>query len=64
MHYVCAGTSEQLRGLLANKHLRELLREIDGSADPQAALERAMHIPVFREFADECIRTTGTPNEQ
>lgn len=45
--------------MLANRHLRQLLLEIDGSANQQQAVRRAMNIPVFVEFADECLRICG-----
>ena len=45
--------------MLGNRHLRELLVEIDQATNPQQALQRAMNIPVFVEFADECLRMCG-----
>ena len=53
------GSSEVLRRMLANPHLRPLLLEIDSSANRQQALQRAMRLPVFVEFADECLRVCG-----
>lgn len=53
------GSSEALRGMLTNPHLHSLLMEIDSSSSPQQALRRAMSIPVFVEFADECLRICG-----
>ena len=50
------GFSNALRGMLKNKYLRDLLLEIDRDKRPQSALQRAMNIPVFIEFADECLR--------
>ena len=53
------GESEAIKQMLSNKHLCELLQEIDQSNNPQRSLERAMNIPVFVEFADECSKIVG-----
>lgn len=45
--------------MLANPHLCHLLVELDGSSSPQQAVRKAMNIPVFVEFADECLRICG-----
>ena len=45
--------------MLTNPHLHRLLLELDGSACPQQAVRRAMAIPVFVEFTDECLRLCG-----
>ncbi len=45
--------------MLSNKHLRDLLQDIDQSDSPQKALKAAMNIPVFVEFADTCLRECG-----
>ncbi len=50
------GSSAALQDMLANRHLRDLLVEVDRSRDPQQALQKAMNIPVFVEFADECLK--------
>lgn len=63
--HTCTGThihtafSSTLRGMLKNKYLQDLLLEIDRDKCPQLALRRAMDIPVFTEFADECLRVCG-----
>ena len=54
-----AGDAGAVHGMLANPHLRQLLMELDASPAPQQALRRAMNIPVFTEFADECLRICG-----
>lgn len=51
--------SASLHQMLTNGHLRKLLEEIDRSNDPQRHLQQAMDIPVFVEFADECLRVCG-----
>ncbi|VDL48896.1 unnamed protein product [Hymenolepis diminuta] len=56
-------TSERLRGLLANRHLRDYLTELDSSRQPSRAIERAMQEPLFIEFADECLRLINPDNQ-
>jgi len=41
--------------MLQNRELRDLIREIDGHGRPPDKLKAAMQLPVFREFADECL---------
>merc|ERR1712025_465950 len=48
--------SKHLKNMLANKHLRAMLTEIDNSHQPGKNLESAMQIPIFTEFVDECMR--------
>ena len=59
MLYLSVDLSASLHQMLANCHLRKLLEEIDQSKDPQRRLQQAMNIPVFVEFADECLRVCG-----
>jgi len=47
--------SEHLKKLLANKHLRDMLIEINESHNPDRKLEGAMQFPIFTEFVDECM---------
>ncbi|EDQ84717.1 uncharacterized protein MONBRDRAFT_12569 [Monosiga brevicollis MX1] len=51
--------SQTVRDMLANHHLRNLLDEIDDSANAPAAMKRARHIPLFTEFADACLTELG-----
>ncbi|KAG0703716.1 Zinc finger HIT domain-containing protein 3 [Chionoecetes opilio] len=46
---------DKLKDLLGNPHLRQLLREVDGAANAQAAMRRAMLEPIFTEFADAAL---------
>lgn len=46
---------EELKNLLGNPHLRDLLREVDGAANAGAAMRRAMLEPIFTEFADAAL---------
>jgi len=47
--------SGHLKNLLANKHLRDMLTEINESHNPDRKLEGAMQFPIFTEFVDECM---------
>ncbi|KAL5969910.1 Zinc finger HIT domain-containing protein 3, partial [Taenia solium] len=49
-------TSERLKELLSNRHLRDYLLCLDNSRHPAKAIEKAMKEPLFVEFADECLR--------
>ncbi|KAH8252689.1 hypothetical protein KR032_001259 [Drosophila birchii] len=49
-------TSENLRNLLHNPHLRSLLNQIDVSMNAQAAMRAAMQEPLFVEFANACLQ--------
>ena len=45
--------------MLRNHHLRQLLIELNQSEEPGSLLIKAMEIPIFTEFADECLRICG-----
>ena len=49
--------------MLHNKHLREMIKEIDSSEDPGKLLTQAMQIPIFAEFVDECLRIVEPQDE-
>lgn len=53
------GQCKTVHDMLANPYLRHLLVELDTSSTPQQALRRAMNIPVFVEFVDQCLRMCG-----
>lgn len=40
-----------------------MIREIDSSEDPGKLLGQAMQIPIFTEFADECLRIVEPQDE-
>ncbi|KAJ3588794.1 hypothetical protein NHX12_009648 [Muraenolepis orangiensis] len=48
--------SEELRGLLRNPHLRQLLRSIDAADSKADAMRSAMQEPLFVEFSDQCLK--------
>ena len=51
--------SDAIKEMLHNNHLRQLLIELDQSEEPGSLLIKAMEIPIFTEFADECLRICG-----
>ncbi|XP_059207771.1 zinc finger HIT domain-containing protein 3 isoform X2 [Centropristis striata] len=51
------GQSKELRDLLCNPHLRQLLRSVDSAASKDDAMKAAMQEPLFVEFADQCLKT-------
>ncbi|KAM4727178.1 zinc finger HIT domain-containing protein 3 isoform 2-T2 [Anableps anableps] len=50
------GQSTELRDLLCNPHLRQLLRSVDHAESKEAAMKAAMQEPLFLEFADQCLK--------
>ncbi len=53
-----------MRNLLQNKHLRQMLQEIDNDADPGGKLDKAMQIPIFTEFVETCLGVVEPNNER
>ena len=51
--------SDAIKEMFHNHHLRQLLIELDQSKEPGSLLIKAMEIPIFTEFADECLRICG-----
>uniref|UniRef100_A0A2M4C301 Zinc finger HIT domain-containing protein 3 n=1 Tax=Anopheles marajoara TaxID=58244 RepID=A0A2M4C301_9DIPT len=58
------GQSEHLKNLLANRHLRQLLQEVDCGWSGMNAIKVAMMEPLFVEFADECLRLVEPPEQE
>uniref|UniRef100_A0A1A8M268 Zinc finger HIT domain-containing protein 3 n=2 Tax=Nothobranchius TaxID=28779 RepID=A0A1A8M268_9TELE len=50
------GQSSELRDLLCNPHLRQLLRSVDGAQRKDEAMKAAMQEPLFVEFSDQCLK--------
>ncbi|XP_029375317.1 zinc finger HIT domain-containing protein 3 isoform X2 [Echeneis naucrates] len=50
------GKSKELRDLLCNPHLRQLLRSIDNADNKANAMKHAMQEPLFVEFSDQCLK--------
>lgn len=55
-YYFVSGQSEELKDILKNPHLRDLLEKIDKSEKPDAIMQKAMLEPLFVEFADACLK--------
>lgn len=50
------GQSKELRDLLCNPHLRQLLRSVDSADSKDDVMKAAMQEPLFVEFADRCLK--------
>ncbi|XP_061658821.1 zinc finger HIT domain-containing protein 3 [Syngnathoides biaculeatus] len=50
------GQSKELKDLLCNPHLRELLRTVDSADSKEEAMKAAMQEPLFVEFSDRCLK--------
>lgn len=48
--------SSELKEILMNKHVRDILQELDSCSQPDKLLEQAMQEPIFVEFADACLK--------
>ncbi|XP_053297906.1 zinc finger HIT domain-containing protein 3 isoform X2 [Pleuronectes platessa] len=51
-----SGQSKELRDLLCNPHLRQLLHSIDSADSKDDAMKAAMQEPLFVEFSDRCLK--------
>uniref|UniRef100_A0A8C6ZK70 Zinc finger HIT-type containing 3 n=1 Tax=Nothoprocta perdicaria TaxID=30464 RepID=A0A8C6ZK70_NOTPE len=58
------GESEELRGLLQNPHLRQLLLTIDQAEEKSSLMRKYMQEPLFVEFADCCLRIVEPPEKE
>ncbi|NXH27823.1 ZNHI3 protein, partial [Myiagra hebetior] len=58
------GESAELRDLLLNPHLRQLLLAIDRAPDRNSLIRRFMQEPLFVEFADCCLRIVEPPEKE
>ncbi|NXB30909.1 ZNHI3 protein, partial [Eulacestoma nigropectus] len=58
------GESEELRDLLLNPHLRQLLLTIDQAQDKSSLVRKFMQEPLFVEFADCCLRIVEPPEKE
>ncbi|XP_042194622.1 zinc finger HIT domain-containing protein 3 [Callorhinchus milii] len=48
--------SEELKSLLCNPHLRDLLLTVDQARDKGSLMKTVMQEPIFVEFADQCLQ--------
>ncbi|XP_042298197.1 zinc finger HIT domain-containing protein 3 [Sceloporus undulatus] len=58
------GESEELKDILLNPHLRQLLANVDRAEDKSSLLRKYMQEPLFVEFADCCLRVVEPPEEE
>ncbi|NXR18692.1 ZNHI3 protein, partial [Cinclus mexicanus] len=58
------GESEELRDLLLNPHLRQLLLTIDQAQDKSSLMRKFMQEPLFVEFADCCLSIVEPPEKE
>ena len=57
------GQSKELRDLLCNPHLRQLLHSIDSADSKDDAMKAAMQEPLFVEFSDRCLKIVGNKDK-
>ena len=53
-HYI-SEKSQELKDMLCNPHLRQMMTSLVHSGNPGSQLEKAMQEPIFTEFADTCL---------
>ncbi|NWT54615.1 ZNHI3 protein, partial [Erythrocercus mccallii] len=58
------GESQELKDLLLNPHLRQLLLTLDQAQDKSSLLRRLMQEPLFVEFADCCLSIVEPPEKE
>ncbi|NWY44417.1 ZNHI3 protein, partial [Sylvia atricapilla] len=58
------GESEELRDLLLNPHLRQLLLTLDQAQDKSSLMRKLMQEPLFVEFADCCLGIVEPPEKE
>lgn len=58
------GESEELRALLLNPHLRQLLLTVDQAEDKSSLMKKYMQEPLFVEFADCCLGIVEPPEKE
>ncbi|CAG5876961.1 unnamed protein product [Menidia menidia] len=57
------GESKELRELLCNPHLRQLLASVDSAENKADAMRAAMQEPLFVEFSDQCLKIVQSDAE-
>jgi hypothetical protein len=57
--------SQELKNLLGNEHLRNLLKKINETNEKSIdfQMDEAMHEPLFTEFADVCLKIVQDKSE-
>lgn len=56
----CLASSQKLKELLTNPHLRNLVLEVDEADDKNAIMQAAMQEPLFLELADVCLAAVNS----
>ncbi|XP_041053754.1 zinc finger HIT domain-containing protein 3 [Carcharodon carcharias] len=56
--------SEELKSLLCNPHLKQLLLTVDEAEDKESIMKTAMQEPIFVEFADQCLQIVEPPEKE
>ncbi|XP_067866424.1 zinc finger HIT domain-containing protein 3 isoform X2 [Heterodontus francisci] len=56
--------SEELKSLLCNPHLKQLLLTVDKAEDKGSIMKTAMQEPIFMEFADQCLQIVEPPEKE
>ncbi|CAH1800797.1 unnamed protein product [Owenia fusiformis] len=54
--------SKEIKDLLKNPHLQDMLVYLDSSENPTKDLENAMQEPIFTEFANTCLNIVEPPD--
>ncbi|XP_022918005.2 zinc finger HIT domain-containing protein 3 [Onthophagus taurus] len=57
------GHDKNVQALLQNRHLRDFLKEIDQSSNPEQIMQKAMMEPIFVEFVDACLLVVDNPKQ-
>ncbi|XP_026512254.1 zinc finger HIT domain-containing protein 3 isoform X1 [Terrapene carolina triunguis] len=58
------GESKELRSLLLNPHLQQLLLTVDQAKEKDSLMKTYMQEPLFVEFADRCLRVIEPPEKE
>ncbi|KAK7070165.1 Zinc finger HIT domain-containing protein 3 [Halocaridina rubra] len=56
--------SKELKKLLQNPHLCDIIKEVDSHPNPKLMMSRAMREPIFTEFTDVCLNIAEPPPQE
>ncbi|XP_078081109.1 zinc finger HIT domain-containing protein 3 isoform X2 [Mustelus asterias] len=56
--------SNELKNLLCNPHLKQLLLTVDKAEDKESIMKTVMQEPIFVEFADQCLQIVEPPEQE
>lgn len=57
-------SSDEIKNLLANPHLWQMLSYMDSAKDKEQCIEKAMQEPIFVEFADACLKLVESDSDE